>query len=70
MPSPHLWSSELRGKLISELAWFSQPETLHPPLLPKIPGPSWWDMDIVDALRKSRQDPDTFVLLMTVSLYP
>lgn len=45
--------------------WWGKGETLEPPLVPNPAPPEWFITSSVEALHKSKADPDTLTLIMT-----
>ncbi|KAI8928263.1 hypothetical protein BC831DRAFT_500251 [Entophlyctis helioformis] len=59
LPNPDLWTNPLRGRLISDCAWFSEARTLHPPYIPPVPGPQWWHAETTSKVFAALERPDT-----------
>jgi len=45
--------------------WASNPHSLIEPCVPKEPGSSWWNQEVVEAAKKAIADPDTWAVLAT-----
>ncbi|KAI9101388.1 hypothetical protein DFS34DRAFT_468711 [Phlyctochytrium arcticum] len=65
LPNQALWSDALRGALMSDCGWFSEPRTLLSPYIPQTPGPEWWDSDVLSHVFSNLQRKDTVNVLLT-----
>lgn len=46
-------------------SWWGNTASLHPPIVPEIPGPDWWNQDVVERAKQAIADPDTVTALVT-----
>ena len=49
----------------SEGSWSQDPNSLAPPCVPEIPGPEWWNTEIVSSAQESIGNPDVYAVLLT-----
>lgn len=46
-------------------AWVMSHESLGPPCVPEVPGPEWWNPEVVAAAEASINDPDVTAVVCT-----
>lgn len=48
-----------------EGSWGADPQALQPPMVPLVPGPEWWNQDVLLAARAALWDPNSYAVLLT-----
>ncbi|KAH6562277.1 hypothetical protein BASA83_005080 [Batrachochytrium salamandrivorans] len=69
LPNPDIWAPPLRGRVMADCAWFSEPRTLSHPYIPSNPGNEWWHEETVARAVAALAKPDTLTVLLTGRRY-
>ncbi|XJO75368.1 hypothetical protein BDV3_006060 [Batrachochytrium dendrobatidis] len=65
LPSSDLWTPALKGKVMADCAWFSEPRTLETPYIPLVPENTWWHDETIAHALNALSNKNTLTVLLT-----